>query len=121
MDNIRVLKSPTLGLYAAYAYATADLINRVRSVNGFIRDDLDVELFDLALLSGDLFDRQPNESVMPFCPMLAQGWGLLRAKGVRVADEVAAAQDHVRTSPWTVLAPAGMDIIIRPMREGRLR
>jgi hypothetical protein len=110
-DKIRVLKAvdPTLGLYAAYAYAEANLINQVRSVNQFMRNDLHVEIFDVKLLSGELFDRPLGESVVPFCPMLTQGWGLLRVKGARVADEVAAAQDHVRRSPWTMLAPDAYD------------
>src|SRR5450759_1920849 len=36
-DSIRVLKGidPTLGLYAAYAYAEADLLNQVRSVQEY--------------------------------------------------------------------------------------
>jgi hypothetical protein len=119
--SIRPLKSidPTLGLYAAYAYAEANLADQVRSVNQFMRSDLKVEIFDVKLLSGGL--RQPDESVVPICPMLAQGWGLLRAKGAHVVDEVAAAGDHILTSPWTLLSPAGMDIIIPPVKGGRLQ
>jgi hypothetical protein len=120
-DSIRPMKSidPTLGLYAAYAYAEANLTDQVRSVNQFMRSDLKVEIFDVKLLSGEL--RQPDESVVPICPMLTQGWGLLRAKNARVVEEVLAARDHVLTSPWTVLSRAGMDIIVPPIKEGRLR
>ena len=120
-EGIRPLKriDPTLGIYAAYAYAEANLVDQVRSVNQFMRGDLQVEIFDVKLLSGEL--RQPDDSVVPICPMLAQGWGLLRAKAARVVDEVVAARDHVLTSPWTMLSRAGMDIIVPPIKEGRLR
>lgn len=119
--SIRPFKSidPTLGLYAAYAYAEANLPDQVRSVNQFMRGDLHVEIFDVKLLTGEL--GRVDESVVPFCPMLAQGWGLLRAKGARLADEVAAARDYVLTSPWTMLSQAGMDIIVPAIKEGRLR
>jgi|SRR5215831_2498063 len=124
-DRIRVLKSidPTLGLYAAYAYSEANLIDKVRSVDNFMRGDLNLELFDVALASGNLSGRGPgaNDSIFPFCPMLTQGWGLLRAKDARLPPEIAEAQDHVRTSLWTVLNPIGMDIVIPPLQEGRLR
>jgi Caspase domain len=124
-DRIRVLKSidPTLGLYAAYAYADANLVHKARSVDDFMRGDLNLELFDIALASGNLSGRRPgaDDSIFPFCPMLTQGWGLLAAKNARLPGEIAEAQDHVRTSLWTILDQTGMDIVIRPLREGRLR
>ena len=51
-DQIRLMKSldPTLGIYAAYAYAQAGLPDRVRSVASFMRDDLGFDFFDLAML-----------------------------------------------------------------------
>jgi hypothetical protein len=77
-DTIRVLKGidPTLGLYAAYAYADADLESQVRSVRQYLRGDLGADLFDVAMLSGELAGRRPDggDGTVPFCPMLSQGW-----------------------------------------------
>src|SRR5262249_25505304 len=53
-DQIRVLKGidPTLGVYAAYAYADANLTDQTRSVRSFMQGDLGIDLFDVALLAG---------------------------------------------------------------------
>ena len=76
-DRIRVLKGldPTLGIYAAYAYTEAGLTEKVRSVSEFMREDLGVNLFDVAMLSGSLSTAQHT---VPFVPMLSQGWNLLQ-------------------------------------------
>src|SRR5262249_16818963 len=59
-DQIRVLKGidPTLGIYAAYAYADANLTEQARSVSSIMRGDLDVDLFDVALMAGVLSGRR---------------------------------------------------------------
>jgi hypothetical protein len=122
-DEIRYLKSidPTLGLYAAYAYADAGLDDQVRSVRSAMRRDLDADLFDVAMLAGQLSGigyRGPR--VAPFCPMLSQGWGLLRVMGVRLAPSVSEAADHVRPALWTTFEPAGMEILEDARRRGEL-
>ena len=124
-DRIRILKGidPTLGLYAAYAYADADLIDQVRSVRSFMREDLRADLFDVAMLSGILSGRPPNDGdrPVPFCPMLSQGWSLLRVKDVRLQPEVDAARDHLRPALWTTFDREGMQILLGALQEGRLR
>ncbi len=79
-NSIRMGKSadPTLGLYAAYAYSQADLIAGIRSVDDVMRGDLQIHLFDVAMLARRLTSDRRRGDVFPFCPMLAQGWGLLR-------------------------------------------
>jgi hypothetical protein len=113
-DRIRVLKSldPTLGIYAAYAYAEAGLMDKVRSVRDFMRNDLKTDLFDLALLSSSIAEtRLWDTALVPFCPMLAQGWNLLRAKGVRLSGEIEQARDHLQGALWTTFDSEGMTII----------
>ena len=124
-DRIRILKGidPTLGLYAAYAYADAGLVDRVRSVSSFMRGDLGADLFDVAMLAGALSGRRlddPNGPV-PFCPMLSQGWSLLRVKDVRLPQNIGEARDHVRAGLWTTFDREGMQIVENALREGRLR
>lgn len=120
-DRIRMLKGidPTLGIYAAYAYADAGLKNQVQSVMSIMRGDLGVELFDVSLLDGALvartIDRQTR--VVPFVPMLAQGWSLLRVLGARVPERALAARDDLRPSLWTTLGPQGMLAVERVLRE----
>ncbi|MCK9988144.1 MAG: hypothetical protein AzoDbin1_04616 [Azoarcus sp.] len=124
-DTIRILKGidPTLGLYAAYAYSDADLIDQVESVLGFMRDDLRTDLFDVAMLAGVLSGSRRNDAYgpVPFCPLLSQGWNLVRARGVRMPPEVDAARDYLRPALWTTFDPGGMQILTRALLEGRLR
>jgi hypothetical protein len=124
-DRIRVLKGidPTLGIYAAYAYADADLIDQVRSVRSYMRDDLNVDIFDVAMLAGELSGRSIGDDggPVPFCPMLSQGWSLLRVKDVRLPDSVAETRDYLRPALWTTFEPKGMNILIEALRSGRLR
>jgi hypothetical protein len=121
-DTIRILKGidPTLGLYAAYAYAEADLLDKVRSVRSFMREDLNVDLFDVGLLA-NVLSPSDSERVFPFCPMLSQGWGLLRVREVRLPRAVAQARDHLRPSLWTTLDRQGMDLVVGALTEGELR
>lgn len=107
-DTIRVLKAvdPTLGIYAAYAYDAADLGEKVQSVRDFMRDDLGFDLFDVQMLSGEA-----GYSVVPFCPMLTQGWELLRVKGVVVPPVLSLARNHLKPCLWTTFKDTGWPLI----------
>jgi hypothetical protein len=120
-DKIRVLKGidPTLGMYAAYAYDQAGIAAQTRSVRQILRGDLSVDLFDVAMLAGAPVG-VGAEAVFPFCPMLSQGWSLLRVKNVKLADAVEAARDHRQASLWTTFGPAGADGIAAALRSGAL-
>lgn len=129
-NTIRVLKriDPSLGLYAAYAYAEADLLEDVKSVERYMLEDLRTNLFDVAMLSGMLNDRQwarlsmtsaDREMVVPFCPMLTQGWGRLRTRNVRLHPAIDQARDHLRNALWTTFTAEGMRLIFDALlREG---
>jgi Caspase domain len=129
-DQIRVLKGidPTLGIYAAYAYADANLTDQVRSVRSFMRGDLEIDLFDVALVADAIRTNLPLTSdiqvrgspdlqlagqfdVVPFCPMLTQGWQLLRVKEVSLPEGAERARDDMRQALWTTFGPRGMDSI----------
>jgi hypothetical protein len=116
-DRIRVLKGidPSLGLYAAYAYFDADLMDKVRSVADIMRGDLSVDLFDAAMLSGRL-SRGVAGRVEPMFPLLTQGWGLLRVTGVTVPSGLLAARDHLKPSLWTTFDAEGMTIAEKYLR-----
>lgn len=112
-SSIRVLKGidPTLGIYAAYAYAEAGLQDQVNSVREYMISDLEVDLFDVAMLAGALSGGERRRTV-PFCPMLQQGWGLIRVKDVNLRQDIHAARDHLRPSLWTTFDPEGMSIVL---------
>jgi hypothetical protein len=48
----------------------------------------------------------------PFCPMLSQGWNLLRAKQVLLPPVVEAARDHLRPALWTTFDRQGMTALL---------
>jgi hypothetical protein len=123
--KIRVGKDadPALGLYAAYAYAQAGLVEQVRSVGSFLRGTLQVDLFDVAMLGREL--SRPallaRGEVFPSFPMLAQGWNFLRALQVDIAPEIDRLRDHLRRSLWTTFDSEGMSIVESLLRSGRVQ
>jgi hypothetical protein len=112
-NQIRMGKGvdPTLGIYAAYAYALGFLDEGVLSVHQILRGDLGASLFDTALLSRSLADDCANVPVVPPAPMLRQGWELLRARDVAVPPGFRKARSHLMNSLWTTFAPEGMAIL----------
>lgn len=123
-DRIRVDKGidPALGLYAAYAYAEANLIGDVKSVKEFMSYSLDTNLYDVSLLAGTLSNMEnlgPTDRV-PFCPMLTQGWELLRVKQVTRHKALQEAAFHLKQSLWTTFNPEGMDILLQAFKRGEI-
>jgi hypothetical protein len=112
---------PTLGIYAAYAYNDAGLINDIRHVQNFMRPTLSGgTVYDIALLLRQAKAKDyPN--LFPCCPMLSQGWALLRVLGGDLPTAVREASQHRRASLWTTFKPAGADIIFSAARNGELK
>jgi hypothetical protein len=124
-SQIQIGKStdPTLGLYVAYAYAQAGLIDELRSMGSDMHADLGIDLFDIALLGRQLSGSRGRNSraVFPFCPMLAQGWDLLRVLKVTLPADVDRLRDHLRSAFWTTFDSGGMTIANRALRNGKLQ
>ena len=124
-ERIRYLKAydPTLGLYAAYAYAGAGLNEDVRSVRQYMREDLKTELFDVAML--DQRGVSPRETgpqtILPFCPMLRQGWSFVAVRDARLSEVVLAARDWLLPALWTTFAPEGVRLLQDAIAKGDLR
>ena len=119
----RVYKAydPTLGIYAAYAYNDAGLIDEVRSVDGFMRLNLSgATFYDIALLLREA-KTTAYQTLFPCCPMLSQGWALWRVLGADLPAAVCDASQHRRASLWTTFTPTGADIIFSAARNGELK
>ena len=126
-DKIRELKvfDPALGLYAAYAYASAGIQSEVESVLKYMRYDLTAELFDVAMLARrnvrpretgiDAVDELP---ILPFCPMLRQGWSLLAVQGAELPAAAREARDWLLPALWTTFAPEGVKLLREAMARG---
>lgn len=122
-DRIRVLKGidPTLGIYAAYAYADIGLTERVRSVRNSMRAERAIDLFDVAMLDAALTGTwNGGLPVYPVCPMLTQGWSLLRASGTRLLNHLDDARGSLKQSLWTTLDARGMNILEELVARGEM-
>jgi hypothetical protein len=110
--DLRSLKffDPTLGLYAAYAYAQVGALNEIRSVADYMRDDLGSVPFDVLVLANLLPSVIPR---VPFCPMLTQGWAFLDGTSTvpQLEEPVARAWQHTLPSLWTTFDPTGVDFV----------
>jgi hypothetical protein len=129
-NKVREFKvfDPTLGLYAAYAYASAGLESEVQSVTDYMKGDLGCELFDVAMLAQrgtrprEADTTQPDQvPILPFCPMLRQGWSLLAARDAELPDAVRAARDWLLPALWTTFAPDGIRLLRAAIERGDFR
>ena len=84
--------------------------------------DINGQIFDVALLAEQMKNTSPKErkGVAPFCPMLSQGWGLLRISNVSLHPLIDAARDFIEPALWTTFRKEGMDLVIKAMKEDRL-
>jgi hypothetical protein len=107
---------PTLGLYAAYAYAEAGFREQVQAVRSSMLATIGATLFDIEMLNGSFAhsaDELTQTARAPLCPMLSQGWSLLRVQNVPLPAGLAALRDHLRPSLWTTFDAEGTRMLER--------
>ena len=111
---------PSLALYAAYAYHDLQDIERIREMSNYLRADIGVTLFDIALLSRVLTGKTISSSlgVVPFVPLLAQGWSLLGANQVRLHPALNGIERTMLDSVWSLFNSTGLDMLQRALRTG---
>lgn len=113
---------PSLGLYASYAYLQADLRESIASVLDYMESDLGVLVYDVALLlKHSALAGESSQTVVPFCPMLTQGWNLLRSRGVVLHGILDRVQDDLEPSLWTTFKEGSAAEIIEAIRKGELQ
>jgi hypothetical protein len=111
---------PTLGVYAAYAYAQVGAYAGVESVFSYMaRDEIPVP-FDVVMLAARLPNRPQNlhqVCVAPFAPMLSQGWSLLDPDDPLHCPVHARLRQHLVPSLWTTLDAQGVEIARNAIRS----
>ena len=138
--RIRQVKGvdPTMGLYAAYAYAQAGRFKDVYSVYTYMWND-QIELpsairwrdyvrlpipFDVCMLANQYTSRMPPgntlpiERFAPFCPMLAQGWALLDPSDPMYRPIHRDLRPHLIPSLWTTINYEGVQIAREAIESG---
>lgn len=114
---------PTLAIYAGYAYHDLQELERIRDMSGFLQNDIGVTLFDLALLGRTLVGKsvQPPDRIVPFTPLLSQGWSLLRANRVRMHPALEGLEYDVLDSLWSLYDESGWRKLLRALKTGEVR
>jgi Caspase domain len=116
--RIRPEKSldPSLGLYAAHAYSSAGMDEDVADVMSYMLQDLDIALFDVAMLAS----RRPRPIVrtFPFCPILTQAWNLVRPRGWPLHPGLEELRPALLDSLWTTFAPDAAQMLFDIAEQG---
>ena len=117
-DYLRFLKKvdPTLGLYAANAYAKAGDSKGVLSVFDYMRREPEPVLFDVGTLAVQRSAALPQVlDFAPGMPMLTQGWMLLGDFAEVMPQPLRKARQHLIPGLWTTFASEGVDILQEAM------
>jgi hypothetical protein len=111
---------PTLSVYAAYAYYDLQRQDIVRQMAGYLRDGIGVTLFDLVLLGRRLVDKEvkPQDRIVPFFPLLSQGWALLNANRVKRHPALERIEPEMKSSLWTLFDSRVFDPIKETIARG---
>ncbi|MDC7217384.1 MAG: caspase family protein [Spirochaetales bacterium] len=95
---------PTLGLYAAYAYAQEGMVEEIDSIYRFMSEEPEPVLFDVAMLRNinrNRFDYNAIRSAASFCPMLTQGWSYLSINPEQYSQELTQLSRYLIPGLWT--------------------
>jgi Caspase domain len=109
---------PSLGIYAAYAYALAGRYADVHSVYEYMRHDRTVP-FDVAMLATRYMRNRrgaDRSEYAPEVPMLSQGWALLAPGDPMHADIHELLRPHLVPALWTTLTEEGIRIVVTRLK-----
>jgi hypothetical protein len=111
---------PTLSVYAAYAYYDLQRRDTIREMAGYQESDIHATLFDLALLGRQLVDKEvkPQDHIVPFFPLLSQGWALLNANRVKRNPVLKKVESRMRSSLWTLFDGGAFGSLKETMARG---
>jgi hypothetical protein len=121
MQNAK-MADPTLSIYAAYAYYDLQLIDRIRIMSRVLRSDIGVTFFDLALLGRTLNKGvlRRDQGVVPFFPLLSQGWSLLKASGIDLPESINGIELNMKDSLWSLFDNEGIEKLRNAIRRNEV-
>jgi hypothetical protein len=104
---------PTLGLYAAYGYAQRGQVAEVTHIQRWLAEDPALpRLFDIELLAARYPEAAhpaaPVSSLVPFTPLLAQGWALLTPDNPHYLPLHERLRGHLLPALWTTYTAEGL-------------
>jgi hypothetical protein len=122
---------PTLGIYSAYAYATAGNDDQVLSIFRWTTENYnDRPLgtvsapvpFDVAMLAGRVDKetawRQPGFA--PFCPLMTLGWSLLGSYPAELDDSIRSAGKYRLNALWATFKRSDVKPMLAAFEAGRI-
>ncbi len=114
---------PTMALYAAYAYHDLQRRDKINEMQAYMKADLGLRLFDIALLARGLDGQRAGavKDVFPFVPLLSQGWALLKAYGASLPASLAGIERHLLPSLWSLFDSAGVAMVRAAMHAQEVR
>lgn len=116
-DYLRQYKEvdPTLGLYAAYAYAQAGLSDEVADVYKYMQRQTSGVPFDVAMLAENMNPKNDDKltalNFSPWLPMLTQGWLLLGDYELEMPEPIKQARKYLVPGLWTTFKQEGVDLL----------
>ena len=111
MQNLK-FQDPALAVYAAYAFHDIGQFRRIGQMQDFLRSQMDVQLYDLALLSRAFLRADAgNGPLVPALPMLSQGWALVGALRGPVPEKLDVLRRELLPSVWSLYTPAGVQLL----------
>ena len=119
-ERIKIGKAPdpTMAVYAAYAFHDRQQSDLIREMSQSLKVHRSFQLFDLALLGGELARSVGEEPAMfPFVPLLTRGWPLMGAHQVALPGRLENLGDHRVESLWTLFDQRGTELIRSAIRE----
>ncbi|MEO8778455.1 MAG: caspase family protein [Rhodanobacter sp.] len=111
---------PTTAVYAAYAYDDLQMVDRIRQMQEYLASDLGLRWFDVSLLARSLVGKTIDRAsgVVPFVPLLSQGWALLPAHRVQLHPLLTGLQATMKPSLWSLYDGHGVDMLERALHSG---
>ncbi len=123
-ERMRYLKGvdPTLSLYAAYAYYDLQRRDIIQDMLGYLQDDIGGTLFDVVLLARKLVSKaiMPQDRIVPFFPLLSQGWALLNANRVKRHPVLERVEPEMKNSLWTLFDVKAFDSLRKTIESGEV-
>lgn len=111
MQNLK-FQDPALAIYAAYAFHSSGQFRRIGQMQEYLKSQLGMQLYDLALLSRSLLrDASLADQIVPRLPLLSQGWALIGALRGRMPSGLEVLRKELVTSLWSLYTPEGTRVI----------